>query len=36
MTGEGMPLPADLVDRGIIRILGLVLIRKNWTARCPG
>jgi hypothetical protein len=29
MTGEGMPLLADLVDRGIIRLLDLVFIRKE-------
>lgn len=29
MTGEGMPLLLDLVDRGIIRILDLVFIRKD-------
>jgi hypothetical protein len=29
MTGEGMPLLVDLVDRGIIRILDLVFIRKE-------
>jgi hypothetical protein len=29
MTGEGLPLLIDLVDRGIIRILDLALIRKE-------
>jgi hypothetical protein len=29
MTGEGLPLLVDLVDRGIIRILDLVFIRKD-------
>ena len=29
MTGEGMPLLGDLVDRGIIRLLDLVFIRKE-------
>jgi hypothetical protein len=29
MTGEGMPLLVDLVERGIIRILDLVFIRKD-------
>jgi hypothetical protein len=29
MTGEGMPILLDLVDRGIIRILDLVFIRKD-------
>lgn len=29
MTGEGMPHLVDLVDRGIIRILDLVFIRKD-------
>lgn len=28
-TGEGFPLLVDLVDRGIIRILDLVFIRKD-------
>src|SRR5438128_12701487 len=28
MTGEGLPLLVDLVDRGIIRVLDLVFIRK--------
>ncbi|WP_433727660.1 DUF6325 family protein [Actinoplanes sp. CA-051413] len=29
MTGEGMPLLVELVDRGIIRILDLLFIRKE-------
>jgi hypothetical protein len=29
MTGEGMPLLVDLVDKGLIRILDLVFIRKE-------
>jgi hypothetical protein len=29
MTGEGLPILVDLVDRGIIRILDLVFVRKN-------
>ncbi|WP_199841315.1 DUF6325 family protein [Streptomyces scabiei] len=29
MTGEGLPLLVDLVDRGLIRILDLVFVRKN-------
>ncbi|MEV8585965.1 DUF6325 family protein [Streptomyces sp. NPDC051180] len=29
MTGEAFPLLVDLVDRGIIRILDLVFIRKD-------
>jgi hypothetical protein len=29
MTGEGLPMLVDLVDRGIIRILDLVFIRKD-------
>jgi hypothetical protein len=29
MTGEGMPLLAELVDRGIIRILDLAFFRKD-------
>jgi hypothetical protein len=28
-TGEGMPLLVDLVDRGLIRILDLVFLRKD-------
>ena len=29
MTGEGLPLLVDLVERGLIRILDLVFIRKG-------
>jgi hypothetical protein len=29
MTGEGLPLLVDLVDRGIIRILDFVFVRKE-------
>ncbi|MFF8261986.1 DUF6325 family protein [Streptomyces virginiae] len=29
MTGEGFPLLVDLVERGIIRILDLVFVRKD-------
>lgn len=29
MTGEGVPLLLDLVDRGIIRVLDLAFIRKE-------
>ncbi|MFC9290443.1 DUF6325 family protein [Streptomyces sp. NPDC057052] len=29
MTGEGLPLLVDLVDRGIIRILDLMFVRKD-------
>lgn len=29
MTGEGMPLLLDLVDRGLIRILDLAFVRKE-------
>jgi len=29
MTGEGFPLLVDLVDRGIIRVLDLVFVRKE-------
>jgi Family of unknown function (DUF6325) len=29
MTGEGLPILVDLVDRGIIRILDLVFIHKD-------
>jgi hypothetical protein len=36
MTGEGMPLLVDLVDRGIIRILDLVFIRKELDGSVSG
>jgi Family of unknown function (DUF6325) len=29
MTGKGLPLLVDLVDRGIIRVLDLVFVRKQ-------
>jgi Family of unknown function (DUF6325) len=29
MTGEGMPILADLVDQGVIRILDLVFVTKS-------
>ena len=29
MTGEGFPILIDLADRGIIRILDLVFVRKD-------
>ena len=29
MTGEGLPMLVDLVDRGIIRILDLVFVKKD-------
>jgi hypothetical protein len=29
MTGKGLPMLVDLVDRGIIRIIGLVFVRKE-------
>lgn len=29
MTGEGLPLLVDLVDRGIIRIMDLTFVRKD-------
>ncbi|MFC6599744.1 DUF6325 family protein [Kitasatospora paranensis] len=29
MTGEGLPLLVDLVDRGIVRILDLTFVRKD-------
>jgi hypothetical protein len=29
MTGEGLPMLVDLVDRGIIRILDLVFVHKD-------
>lgn len=29
MTGEGLPLLVDLVDRGVIRILDLVFVKKE-------
>ena len=29
MTGEGLPILVDLVDRGVIRVLDLVFVRKD-------
>ena len=29
MTGEGLPLLVDLVDRGLIRVLDLVFVKKE-------
>jgi hypothetical protein len=36
MTGEGLPILVDLVDRGIIRILDLVFIRKDLDGSVSG
>ena len=36
MRGEALPLLVDLVDRGIIRILDLVLAKRNSTVRFVG
>ncbi|WP_326764219.1 DUF1269 domain-containing protein [Streptomyces sp. NBC_01591] len=36
MTGEGLPLLVDLVDRGIIRILDLVFVRKDQDGTVEG
>lgn len=36
MTGEGLPLLVDLVERGIIRILDLSFVRKKRTVRSQG
>jgi hypothetical protein len=36
MTGEGLPLLVDLADRGIIRILDLVFIRKETDGSVSG
>src|SRR3954468_3887414 len=36
MTGEGLPLLVDLVDRGIIRILDLIFIRKELDGSVSG
>ncbi|GAA2444571.1 hypothetical protein GCM10010433_52390 [Streptomyces pulveraceus] len=36
MTGEGLPLLVDLVDRGIIRILDLVFVRKDQDGTVTG
>src|ERR1700709_1506168 len=29
LTGEGLPLLVDLVDRGVVRVLDLVFVRKE-------
>ena len=36
MTGEGLPLLVDLVDRGIIRILDLLFIQKELDGSVKG
>jgi hypothetical protein len=36
MTGEGLPLLVDLVDRGIIRILDLVFVKKEQDGSVSG
>lgn len=36
MTGEGLPLLVDLVDRGIIRILDLVFVKKEQDGSVAG
>ncbi len=36
MTGEGLPLLVDLVDRGIIRILDLVFVKKQQDGSISG
>lgn len=36
MTGEGLPLLVDLVDRGIIRVLDLVFIRREMDGSVTG
>lgn len=36
MTGEGLPLLVDLADRGIIRILDLVFIKKELDGSISG
>jgi hypothetical protein len=36
MTGEGLPLLVDLVDRGIIRILDLVFVKKELDGSVAG
>jgi Family of unknown function (DUF6325) len=36
MTGEGLPILVDLVDRGIIRILDLVFVRKEFDGSVTG
>jgi hypothetical protein len=36
MTGEGLPLLVDLVDRGIIRLLDLVFVKKELDGTLTG
>ena len=36
MTGEGLPLLVDLVDRGIIRVLDLVFVKKELDGSVKG
>ncbi len=36
MTGEGLPLLVDLVDRGIIRVLDLLFVKKNLDGSVEG
>jgi hypothetical protein len=36
MTGEGLPLLVDLVDRGIIRILDFVFVKKELDGSVKG
>jgi hypothetical protein len=36
MTGEGWPLLVDLVDRGVIRILDLLFVRKELDGSTSG
>lgn len=36
MTGEGLPLLADLVDRGIIRVLDLLFVSKGLDGTVTG
>jgi Family of unknown function (DUF6325) len=36
MTGEGLPLLVDLVDRGIIRIIDLVFVQKKLDGSVAG
>src|SRR3954470_15696184 len=36
MTGEGLPLLVDLVDRGIIRVLDLVFVKKELDGSLTG
>jgi hypothetical protein len=36
MTGEGLPLLVDLVDRGIIRIIDLLFVRKDLDGSVSG